>query len=336
MSTPSAIPPPIRPEALAPHDLDYDTILRSALAIVEAAASGTWTDHNPSDPGITILEQIAWSVAEQHYRLSRTGRGADGPIRLADRGVWPPPRSDALDMTPVTAEDYAAFAREVEGVERAWAVPALLPGLNWDGRRVVDHSRRPGGVTIVVDIGDVGAPAAAPWVDLGRMLRRVLDRIGDRLDPYAPGRALPGSVADDAAPVVVRRARRRVLGDEVRVAPLRRTDVVVAARLHVRPGLDRTRIAEDARGRVQRYFASGRGGEGWTPGEAIPVSEVVSALAAAPEVVGVTETDLEISGDHTTMRPGSPSDATLPAFTVPRLAERRCLRVEFVIQESSR
>ena len=41
-----------------PDDLDFDDLVREGLALLPAYAP-EWTDHNPSDPGVTLVELLA-------------------------------------------------------------------------------------------------------------------------------------------------------------------------------------------------------------------------------------------------------------------------------------
>lgn len=54
-------------------DLDsknFDTLLQEAIARLPSLAP-EWTDYNQSDPGITIIELLAWLVDIDYYRLNR-------------------------------------------------------------------------------------------------------------------------------------------------------------------------------------------------------------------------------------------------------------------------
>jgi hypothetical protein len=51
-------------------DRDYDDLLQEGLSLLPVAAPG-WTDHNPSDPGITLVELLAYFTEMLVYRLGR-------------------------------------------------------------------------------------------------------------------------------------------------------------------------------------------------------------------------------------------------------------------------
>ena len=57
---------------LSPHldDIDFDALLALARARLPALAP-EWTDYNHHDPGITLVELLAWVANSQVYSLAR-------------------------------------------------------------------------------------------------------------------------------------------------------------------------------------------------------------------------------------------------------------------------
>ena len=51
-------------------DRTYADLVEEALALVPAQAP-EWTNHNPSDPGITLIESFAYLTEMLIYRLNR-------------------------------------------------------------------------------------------------------------------------------------------------------------------------------------------------------------------------------------------------------------------------
>src|SRR5512138_1353787 len=76
-----------------------------------------WTDHNVHDPGITILELLAWIAETDIYRLNRV------PDRhklkfLALLGIVPRPPAPARTVLGLALRDYAKGTQHVpEGTE---------------------------------------------------------------------------------------------------------------------------------------------------------------------------------------------------------------------------
>ena len=204
-----------------------------------------------------------------------------------DTAVWPPTPDQALRCEPVTADDYATRARAVEGVRRAWAVAGALPGLAWHrGATVVTD--RAGTVTLLVERD----PAVLAQLTDDELLLKVI-----------------GEVLGEAAAPWSALGHRRMLGDEMGAALVRHHPVEVAAVLHCAAGADPGDMVEGARARVRAYLDGGRPrrrpdpsgpgrgpwpdrpqpSDGWQPGEAIPVTELVQVLAADPLVLGVSK-----------------------------------------------
>src|SRR4029079_9049214 len=51
-------------------DRSWQEIVDQARALIPTYAPG-WTDHNPSDLGVTLIELFAWLVEGMIYRLNR-------------------------------------------------------------------------------------------------------------------------------------------------------------------------------------------------------------------------------------------------------------------------
>ena len=87
-------------------DVDFDRLTEEARALIPRFAP-EWTDHNVHDPGITLLELVAWLVDQQIYQIGYLGpsyRAAwaallgqrPQPARAAKGLVWP--HNGALDF----------------------------------------------------------------------------------------------------------------------------------------------------------------------------------------------------------------------------------------------
>ena len=57
-------------------DQTYDDIVEAARRRVMQYFP-EWTNFNPSDPGLTIIELFAWLKEMQQYHLNRITRGGD-------------------------------------------------------------------------------------------------------------------------------------------------------------------------------------------------------------------------------------------------------------------
>ena len=102
--------------SLNPPDLDdisYEELVEDAIRQIPNL-SETWTDHNPSDPGITIIEMLAWIAESEIYHLDQI---TEDHIRRFLRllGVEPHRAQSALFEVTVTASGDSPRGRIPDG-----------------------------------------------------------------------------------------------------------------------------------------------------------------------------------------------------------------------------
>jgi hypothetical protein len=131
-------------------DRTYADLVEEARSRI-AALDPAWTNHNPSDPGITLLELLAWRTEMLVYRTNQVPPDhVLAFLRLLKGPDWTPPENDAeggaaladtsraavLELRErfraVTAEDYeylatTAFDEWRRELERAEGQGALRP-----------------------------------------------------------------------------------------------------------------------------------------------------------------------------------------------------------------
>lgn len=249
--------------------------------------------------------------------------------------VWPPHPLQSLTCEPVTAADYARRARAHPEVRRAWAVPGRLAGIGWDGRPVPADPPAQGAVTLVVERA---AGSTGPVADFLTAVLRTA--IGTEVEQ-------PHPTWLDTDPL----DPRRMIGDEVGATLLRVCPVVLQGRLVTGVGADRAATVGDALARVAAHFAAGRPesrpapaagplidgpwprtdqpADGWTPGEAIRFTEVVTALAGDPAVLGVERLAIRAGGGP--FVESAAGFVPLDPDCVPGLADVQCLRVRLTL-----
>lgn len=222
-----------------------------------------WTNHNPTDPGITLLELFAFFGDALLYRLNRVSAanrraflrllegpdGApppDGDLARATREAVLRLREPTRAVTPADIEHLALAADPA--VARAVAV------VNRD-LESGNPSPKPGHVSVVVV--PVGTdPTPFPKAEL-------LDRVAAQLEP------------------------RRLLGMRLHVVPPRY--VPISVRLEVVPhrGADPDRIRTQVIESLTDYLHPLRGGPegtGWPLGRDIPVSDLYRLITEVPGV----------------------------------------------------
>src|SRR5215468_7704267 len=103
-------------------DRTFADFTSSARALIPSLAPG-WTDHNPTDPGITLLELFAWLADIVMYRIDRVPDRSyrtflqllRGNLPVAPDGS-PLPLADAIRTTiaELRERDRAVTADDIE------------------------------------------------------------------------------------------------------------------------------------------------------------------------------------------------------------------------------
>jgi hypothetical protein len=106
--------------------VDFARLRRRGIALAQAHSGAVWTDFNVHDPGVTLLEAIAFALTEVAYRADFPTEdllaGPDGPPDLGRQHLGPP--LAVLPSRPVTARDLAlALSDSHAAVQRVLVRP---------------------------------------------------------------------------------------------------------------------------------------------------------------------------------------------------------------------
>lgn len=107
------VPPPITQ--------DFTLLKQAGLDYIHATTSSVWTNLNPSDPGITILDQVCFALTELGYcndfPIKDILTKPDGKLHPEDQFYFP---DQILTTSPVTIDDYRKYLIDgVDGVNNA-------------------------------------------------------------------------------------------------------------------------------------------------------------------------------------------------------------------------
>ena len=101
---------------------DYQWLKREGIRHIERLASRIWTDYNPQDSGITILEMVCYALADLGYRCA-----FPLPDLLAPDPAGPPESNksfhtarEILPCNPLTLNDFRKLFIDIAGVQNAW------------------------------------------------------------------------------------------------------------------------------------------------------------------------------------------------------------------------
>lgn len=114
-------------EANAEPGADYEALRAEAIAMVQRMAGDIWTDYNYSDPGVTIIEQLAYALTELPYRASLPvadilAEPNRRRLQLHRHGLFP--AWSILPCNPVTVADIRRLILDqIADVANIWIDP---------------------------------------------------------------------------------------------------------------------------------------------------------------------------------------------------------------------
>ena len=118
-----------------PLNQDFKSLKNEGLAYIQEYSGGEWSNLNPSDPGVTILDQVCFALTELGYcndfSLSDILTRPDGKLQVKDQFYLP---EEILTTSPVTPQDYRKYSIDgVDGVKNAIVLSAAntTPGINY-------------------------------------------------------------------------------------------------------------------------------------------------------------------------------------------------------------
>jgi len=110
-----------------PVNQDFKSLKAEALAYIQAYTGSEWTNLNPSDPGITILDQLCFALTELGYcndfSVSDILTKPSGELHVENQFYLP---EDILTTAPVTIIDYRKYLIDgIAGVNNTIIVSAV-------------------------------------------------------------------------------------------------------------------------------------------------------------------------------------------------------------------
>jgi hypothetical protein len=247
-------------------DRAFADLVEEARGLLVANAPDL-TNHNPSDPVITLTELFAYFTDVLIFRVNNVTDANRRQFLKLLNGVAPPPDADlgaeerstvlALRQTDraVTAADYEFLSLAADPVNVARA--RCIPGRNLTLTDPVQRLQPQAGHVSVVIVPSPGANLAT-----------VTGTVSAYLDP------------------------RRLLTARVHVVPPRVVPLRVRATLHLLPDWKEDQVKQPAIDAITRFLDPlvGRDGTGWPLGRNVYVSEIYRLLDTLPGVDFVRRT----------------------------------------------
>lgn len=105
-----------------PPSQDFQFLLDEGLQYVEKLGNKFWTDYNPHDPGVTILDTLAFGITELGYRadfdIKDVLTNEDGLIK--NNTFFS--AATIFSNAALTEIDYRKLLIDIEGVANAWVI----------------------------------------------------------------------------------------------------------------------------------------------------------------------------------------------------------------------
>jgi Baseplate J-like protein len=265
-------------------DRTYDDLVKEALSLIPTYAP-EWTNHNPSDPGITLIELFAYFSEMMIYRLNRvTNANKQAFLNLINGPEWKAAHPDRLGETALNAEirqavlalrqsdravtsaDFETLARENPQVARARCLPQR--NLDLENPRL-PPVMAPGHISVVI------IPSPPPSVP-------------------PPPVSIPPQPSDLLIKAVKNYLdERRLLTTQVHVVGPRYLKIGVQITLMLKADALEADVRKRATIALQQFFdplPEGTKRQGWEFGRNIYVSELYQLLDQLPGVDYVTNT----------------------------------------------
>lgn len=267
-------------------DRRYADLVEEGRALIPTHAP-EWTNHNPSDPGITLIELFAWLTEMLIYRLNRvTDDNIRTFLRLLNGRDWQPSGTTSAALAEdirasvlalrrreraVSSEDFEALALETKldptdantCVARARCLPRRNVLMDFE-------TEQPGHISLIV----------VPCQE--SELTGVIDAVADYLEPRRLLTTFLHVVGPQYVPVDI----------QATVAPL--ADVDVTLKDSEGNNVFEKKVS-NALDHFLRPLHGGEDGDGWPFGRNIFVSELYQLLDQLPDVDYVT--DVTVSSD---------------------------------------
>jgi len=122
-----------------PDALDFATLRKDAIALVQELCGELWTDYNLHDPGVTILEQLCYGLTDLAYRtdfaIEDYLTGKTDTIEYEKLALYPP--HEILPSSAVTESDYQKILYgALPALNNIWIKPCInddvVPGGLYD------------------------------------------------------------------------------------------------------------------------------------------------------------------------------------------------------------
>ncbi len=112
-----------------PKSQDFKSLKAEGLAFVQEFSGAEWNNLNPSDAGVTILDQICYALTELGYcnafPIKEILSNKDDQVQVEDQFYLP---EQILTSAPITIPDFVKYCVDgIEEVDNAIIIPVIKP-----------------------------------------------------------------------------------------------------------------------------------------------------------------------------------------------------------------
>ena len=260
-------------------DLSWEQLVREGRSLIPAYAPD-WTNHNTADPGITLIELLAYLSELLIYRLNVVSKANLREFLNLLHGPGWPKRARNLHAREIDNEKRLVIStlrrlhRAVTTTDFETLSLAVNEELDWDSGEHVEQVRCLPEVNLVqpsVPFEKAAAPGHVSVVLLS----------DDRDEPSEDLRRRVRDVLEQA----------RLLTTWIHVVPPSYLDLSVQLKVTVTSGTDPEKARADVVEKLADFFDSHDGGprgKGWPFGRSVFVSELYALLTGLPGIALVS------------------------------------------------
>jgi hypothetical protein len=259
-------------------DHDYADLVEMARSLIPTECP-EWTDHNPSDTGIMLIELFAWLTELLLYQVNQIPDSSQAVFLqlLNGNANWTKPTNQSLQAATqttilklrqryraVTAQDYATL------VINDWPSSAQAQELSPTNLQI-------GRVQVFENRNLELEPSKRMETASGHISLVVIPQVSQ-----ITTEDLPPMLDPDWLPAIWEFLNgRRLLGIKHHVVAPEYVDIKITANLYPEPGRRIAQVKQDAVKQLQRFFhplTGGDEGQGWPFGRGVYLSEVYQQL----------------------------------------------------------
>ncbi|WP_333138843.1 baseplate J/gp47 family protein [Microcoleus sp. Pol11C2] len=234
-------------------DRDYADLVEMARSLIPSECP-EWTDHNPSDTGIILIELFAWLTELLLYQTNQVPEKSQEVFLQLLKGdaTWKKPENQSLQAA--TKETILALRQRYRAVT------------------VVDYE------TLVMENFKVGRVKAFENRNLTKPQPTDAGHISLVVVPQDPFAALNSTLQTDIGNFL---EERRLLGTKHHVVSPEYVKVSITAELYLESGRVFDQVKAAGINQLKQFFAPLLGGEnkqGWPFGRAVYISEIYQQL----------------------------------------------------------